>query len=184
MTDPGSEPYTIVSPHDVPTSVQLLQASTTAQPSRQVDDRTGALLRLLASSKPGGWVLELGTGDGVGTAWLWAGLSPHARLLTVDADAFVTARAQRLLGPDRRVEFLIVEPSLWLSEDKRQAPFDLIYLRARLPGGIRQVIHHMDAGSLLVIDDPDGDTVDSGLLDGSRLESVVMTGGLQLLVHR
>ena len=38
--------------------------------------RTGTLLRTLAASKPAGALLELGTGTGVGTAWLLDGMSP------------------------------------------------------------------------------------------------------------
>ena len=34
------------------------------------EPKTGALLAALAASKPGGRFLELGTGTGVGTAWL------------------------------------------------------------------------------------------------------------------
>lgn len=38
------------------------------------EDRTGALLRTLAASKPGGRFLELGTGTGVATAWVLDGM--------------------------------------------------------------------------------------------------------------
>ena len=42
--------------------------------------QTGALLRTLAASKHGGQFLELGTGTGVGTAWLHAGMDADSRL--------------------------------------------------------------------------------------------------------
>ena len=38
------------------------------------EPQTGSLLRTLAASKPSGRFLELGTGTGVGTAWLLAGM--------------------------------------------------------------------------------------------------------------
>ena len=38
------------------------------------EPRTGALLKALAATRPGGRLLELGTGTGVGTAWLLAGM--------------------------------------------------------------------------------------------------------------
>ncbi len=44
----------------------------------------GALLRVMASLKPGGRLLEVGTGTGVGTCWLLDGLDATAQLLTVD----------------------------------------------------------------------------------------------------
>lgn len=46
----------------------------------------GALLRVLAASKPGGRFLELGTGTGVGTAWLLSGMNEDATLVSVDTD--------------------------------------------------------------------------------------------------
>jgi predicted O-methyltransferase YrrM len=51
------------------------------------DARTGALLRALAASKPGGRLLELGTGTGLATACLLAGMDSHARLVSVDNNA-------------------------------------------------------------------------------------------------
>lgn len=67
------------------------------------DAETGALLRTLAASKPGGSLLELGTGTGLGTAWLLAGMDAHATLLTVDNDPQVQAVARHHLGHDPRL---------------------------------------------------------------------------------
>lgn len=50
------------------------------------EPKTGAFLAALAASKPGGRLLELGTGTGLGAAWLLAGMDAAARLDTVDAD--------------------------------------------------------------------------------------------------
>jgi predicted O-methyltransferase YrrM len=65
------------------------------------DPGTGRLLSVLAAAvPPGGRVLELGTGAGVGTAWITDGLSHRAdwpgwvRLVTADALAFVPAAGQ------------------------------------------------------------------------------------------
>src|SRR4051812_248466 len=68
---------------------------------------TGALLRSLAASKPGGRLLELGTGTGLATAWLLAGMDGGARLTSVDHDAAVQAIAQKELGHDRRLRLLL-----------------------------------------------------------------------------
>ena len=38
---------------------------------------TGSLLRTLAASKPSGKFLEIGTGTGIGTAWLLAGMDQN-----------------------------------------------------------------------------------------------------------
>jgi predicted O-methyltransferase YrrM len=50
---------------------------------------TGALLRFLAASKPGGRMLELGTGTGLATAWLLDGTGRCASLVSVDVDPVV-----------------------------------------------------------------------------------------------
>ena len=60
--------------------------------------KVGALLAVLAASKPGGRLLELGTGTGHGTAWLLSGMDTTATLDTVDTDEAVVAGAQRYLG--------------------------------------------------------------------------------------
>src|SRR5438128_6509813 len=73
------------------------------------EPQTGALLRVLAASKPGGRFLELGTGTGVGTAWLLAGMDVNARLDSVDNDANVLAVARRYLGEDSRVAFHLAD---------------------------------------------------------------------------
>ena len=67
---------------------------------------TGALLRSLAASKPGGHLLELGTGSGLATAWLLAGMDATATLTSVDNDAAIQAIAQTHLSHDARVHFV------------------------------------------------------------------------------
>jgi predicted O-methyltransferase YrrM len=69
------------------------------------EDRTGALLRTLAASKPAGAFLELGTGCGYSTAWILDGMDAASSLVTVDSEEKFVAIARRHLGDDRRVEF-------------------------------------------------------------------------------
>ena len=89
------------------------------------EPKTGSLLRTLAASKPGGRFLELGTGTGVGTAWLLDGMDSESRLESVESDAKVLEVAQRHLGTDRRVTFLLTDAAEFLS--RSHAPYDLIY---------------------------------------------------------
>jgi predicted O-methyltransferase YrrM len=56
------------------------------------EPRTGSLLRTLAAAKPKGRFLELGTGTGIATAWLPAGMDAGSMLTTVDTDASVQSR--------------------------------------------------------------------------------------------
>ena len=95
-----SEPF--LSVHASHRAPELLQAilSETAALGFDVsasEPKTGALLAALAASKPGGRLLELGTGTGVGTAWLLSGMDADARLDTVDVDEQATAIARRYL---------------------------------------------------------------------------------------
>ena len=67
------------------------------------DRATGTLLRTLAASKPGGNLLELGTGTGLATAWLLHGMDAAARLLSLDNDAMVQSIAAEYCGEDPRL---------------------------------------------------------------------------------
>jgi predicted O-methyltransferase YrrM len=79
------------------------------------ESRTGSLLRTLAASKPGGRFLELGTGTGVGTAWLLAGMDAQSRLDSVDSDERVIEIARNHLGGDPRVTFHLGDASAFLA---------------------------------------------------------------------
>jgi predicted O-methyltransferase YrrM len=118
------------------------------------EPKTGALLAALAASKPGGRLLELGTGTGVGTAWLLAGMDGAARLDTVDTDPDVVAVARRHLAADPRVTFHLMDAAEFL---ERSAPqdFDLIYADA-WPGKFSQLdqaLALLRPGGIYVIDD-------------------------------
>jgi predicted O-methyltransferase YrrM len=115
---------------------------------------TGSLLRTLAASKPGGTLLELGTGVGVGTAWLLAGMTADTRLTSVDNDDRVQEVARRHLGGDPRVAFLTEDAGPLL---RRLTPgsFDLIFADA-WPGKfthLDEALRLLERGGLYVIDD-------------------------------
>jgi predicted O-methyltransferase YrrM len=90
------------------------------------DLRLGLLLRTLAATKPGGRLLELGTGTGVGTAWLLDGMDAAARLTTIDRDAKVQAVAREALGHDPRIEFITGDGGAWL-RDAPERSVDLVF---------------------------------------------------------
>ena len=72
------------------------------------------MLATLAASKPGGRFLELGTGTGFGTAWLFSGMDDASRLETVDVDPEVVEVAKRYLSNDRRVTFTVMDGAEYL----------------------------------------------------------------------
>jgi predicted O-methyltransferase YrrM len=114
---------------------------------------TGALLTTLAASKPGGTLLELGTGVGVGTSYLAAGLGTTARLVTVDLDDKVQRVARQLLGDDSRITFITGDGGEFLQTSPDQ--FDLIFADA-WPGKfthLSEALGRLRVGGFYVIDD-------------------------------
>ncbi|MFD8686682.1 O-methyltransferase [Streptomyces sp. NPDC059651] len=90
------------------------------------EERTGNLLAVLAAARPGGRILELGTGVGEGTAWLLSGMDGASSLVTVELDPAVQAVARRQLGADPRVTFAATDGGDWL-EAYDGEPFDLVF---------------------------------------------------------
>jgi predicted O-methyltransferase YrrM len=118
------------------------------------EPRTGALLAVLAASKPGGRLLELGTGTGLGTAWLLAGMGAGAHLDSVDTDPDVVAVAERHLGSDPRVTFHIADGADFISSASAGG-FDLIYADA-WPGKfthLDEALALLRVGGIYFIDD-------------------------------
>ena len=108
----------------------LARAAATVGFTISSDPLTGSLLRMLAASKPSGEVLELGTGVGMGTAWLLEGMDAAAHLTTVDHHEETTAIARRFLGSDARVTFQLMDGIAFISSCHQHRAFDLIFADA------------------------------------------------------
>ena len=92
----------------------------------------GALLRVLAASKPGGRLLELGTGTGIATAWLLSGMSPDSTLVSVDNDPKMQSVAAQILGSDNRLQLVNQDGLDYLSKQPEMS-FDMVFADA-MPG--------------------------------------------------
>ena len=118
------------------------------------DLQTGALLKTLAGSKPKANVLEIGTGTGLATAWLLAGMDADSSLLSIDNEQLYQSVADRILGDDARLKLICADAGNWLDENQDHK-FDLIFADA-WPGkyaNLDAVLNSLSAGGLYVIDD-------------------------------
>jgi predicted O-methyltransferase YrrM len=118
------------------------------------EPRTGVLLRVLAAAKPSGRMLELGTGTGVGTSWLLAGMDEASTLVTVDIDPKTQNVARSALGADARLTFVLEDAVDYL---RRQPPLsvDLVFadaLRGKFDG-LDEALAVVKPGGFYVIDD-------------------------------
>ncbi|APJ05183.1 hypothetical protein AXG55_12170 [Silvanigrella aquatica] len=116
--------------------------------------QTGALLRVLAASKPKGTFLEIGTGTGFGTAWLLEGMDADSKLISVESDAKVQSVAKEAFQRDTRLELVYENGAKFL---KKQAPnsFDMIFADA-FPGKyelLKETLELLKPGGLYVVDD-------------------------------
>jgi len=89
--------------------------------------QVGRLLRALAAGKPGGRVGELGTGAGVGTAWLASGLTAGARLISVELNPALAGAVGELFAGYPNIE---IRAGDWHQVVPRGEPFDLLFMDA------------------------------------------------------
>lgn len=116
----------------------------------------GRLLSVLAAAvPPGGRILELGTGAGVGTAWLCAGLGDRTdvSVVTVEDDP---ARAD-LAAIGGWPPFVVLERGDGLEQLARLGPSSVDLLFADCPAGkhvgLDQSIAALRPGGVLIVDD-------------------------------
>ena len=118
------------------------------------EPRTGALLQVLAGSKMRGRMLELGTGTGIGTAWLLSGMDGESSLISIDTDPEVQGVAKELLGGDRRLTLLNEDAAVFMRNQPKHS-FDLIFADA-MPGkyeALDDALALVAPGGFYIIDD-------------------------------
>lgn len=114
----------------------------------------GALLQVLAASKPGGTLLELGTGTGIGTSWLLSGMDETSTLTSVEPDESVQCVARELLGSDPRLKLMLEDGAAFIRRQPERS-YDLIFADA-MPGKfelLEETLKLVKPGGFYVIDD-------------------------------
>lgn len=118
------------------------------------DILTCSLLKTLASSKPASKFLELGTGTGLSTAWILAGMDTHSTLISIDNDENFLNIAQQYLGQDSRLKLELTDGEDWVKNNLNQK-FDYIF--ADTWHGkyllLDEVLNMLNTGGLYIVDD-------------------------------
>ena len=118
------------------------------------EDETGRLLRTLAASKVAGRLLELGTGTGIGTAWILDGMDASSTLVTIDNEAAVLKVARSYLASDPRVTILEEDGARFITR-VAGSQFDFIFADT-WPGKftyLDETLALLAPGGLYIVDD-------------------------------
>ncbi len=141
--------------HNFPKGFAAIEiASKSIRFSMPSDLQTGALLKALVGSKPKANVLEIGTGTGLATAWLLAGMDADSSLLSIDNEQLYQSIADNVLGDDKRLSLLCTDAGQWLADNQEQK-FDMIFADA-WPGkyaNLDAALGSLAVGGLYIIDD-------------------------------
>ncbi len=118
---------------------------------RSCTPEDGALLHVLAGRRGLHRVGEIGTGGGVGAAWIVSALPPETPFVTVEADARLAAAGAALFADDASVTVLHGD---WRDVLDAEAPFDFLFVDG---GGAKDdpgaVLGLVAPGGMIVMDD-------------------------------
>jgi len=114
----------------------------------------GRLLHVLAGQRGRARVGEIGTGAGVGAAWIVSALPPEVSFVTVELDADLATAAAGLFAEDENVTVLAGD---WHELLPPEAPFDLLFYdgggKQRPERDGDQVVGLLAPGATIVMDD-------------------------------
>jgi predicted O-methyltransferase YrrM len=113
-------------------------------------NETGRLLATLAASRTG-TLGEVGTGCGVGSAWLRHGATDGTKIVTAESDPQLAQVVKELFAEDGRIEVLSADWSALIE----RGPFSLLFVDAREAKlSARDVIAEaVEPGGFVVLDD-------------------------------
>ena len=111
---------------------------------------TGRLLHVLAGQSGRSRVAEIGTGCGVGSAWILSALPPEAAFVTVELDEERAIAAAELLAGDDNARVLHGD---WWNVLPPEAPFDLLFADGGKSKAHEEITGLLTTGGTLVLDD-------------------------------
>ncbi len=150
----------LLNPHDEALAQNLQDARTADLPAINVSPNEGKLLYLIAKIAGATRVLEIGTLGGYSTTWLARALPADGKVITLELDQKHAAVAQKNLDRARvadRVEVRVgrAVDSLRSMIDRREAPFDLIFIDADKPSYVEYLdlaLRLSHAGTVILAD--------------------------------
>lgn len=108
----------------------------------------GRFLAMLAAGCAGGRIAEMGTGVGIGAAWLASAMPADCTLVTAEIDPERAEMARQLLAEDRRVEVVTGDSAAAMSA---RGPFDLLFCDGG--GDYATLVGLVRVGGRIVMDD-------------------------------
>ena len=118
--------------------------------TRSCSAEAGRLLQVLAGQRGRTRVAEIGTGCGVGSAWILSALDPGIPFVTVELDAERAAAASDLLAADENATVLHGD---WRDVLPAAAPFDLLFADGGKAKAHEEVLGLLAPGGTLLLDD-------------------------------
>jgi predicted O-methyltransferase YrrM len=118
--------------------------------TRSCSTETGRLLQVLAGSRGLERVGEIGTGTGVGSAWILSALDPDVSFVTVELDEGRAGAAAELLRDDAAARVLQGD---WRETLPSEAPFDLLFADGGRAKAHEDVLGLLSPGGILLLDD-------------------------------
>jgi len=118
--------------------------------TKSCSPETGRLLQVLAGQRGRARVAEIGTGCGVGSAWILSALDPDVAFLTVELDERRAAEAAELLAGDENATVLQGD---WQEVLAGEAPFDLLFADGGRSKYHEELLGLLAPGGTLFLDD-------------------------------
>jgi predicted O-methyltransferase YrrM len=112
----------------------------------------GRFLAVLAAGCGRGRIGELGTGAGIGAAWLASAMPADCTLVTVEIDAALAGAAREVLAADGRIEVINGDAVALVPG---RGPFDLLFADSgvRGPADFAALVGALRPGGHIVMDD-------------------------------